>query len=165
MGNITNSSGIGLQSAAPSKENTMSGIPPSQQSAAPGSISVGGISGSKGIAIGHGASATVTEAGASADAIAEAFQPIVEKINTLPAGVAREDAEDAAKKLEAEARKGEQADESRVQRWFEFLAETSSDAWEVGVNTFVNPVAGVSSVFQKIAAKAKEEKAKKEAEK
>jgi hypothetical protein len=62
----------------------------------------------------------VTEGGASADAIAQAFKPIVEKISALPAGAAREDAQDAAKKLEAEARKGEQADESRVQRWSSF---------------------------------------------
>jgi hypothetical protein len=46
-----------------------------------------------------------------------------------------------------------------VRRWFEFLAETSADAWEVAVNTFISPVAGVGTVFKKIAERAKAEKA------
>lgn len=66
------------------------------------------------------------------------------------------------KALEAEARKGDQADEKTITKWLGFLAETAADAWEVAVNTLVNPILGVGKVFQLVAAKAKEEKAKKE---
>ena len=99
------------------------------------------------------------------DEIAQAFAAIVEKVNAMPEGAGKEDAKEAAMKLEAEARKGEEADEGRARRWFDFLAETSADAWEVAVTTFANPIAGVGKAFQKIAEKAKEDKKAKSAEK
>lgn len=127
---------------------------------ASGDINVGDITGSTGVAVGHGAQATVTQVGATGDEIAKAFAAITARVNALPPGPAKEDAADAVKKLEGEARKGDQADESRVHRWFTFLAQTAPDAWEVAVDTFINPVKGVSTLFQKIAAKAKAEQAK-----
>jgi len=58
----------------------------------------------------------------------------------LPEGSARDDAKDAVSKLESEAHKGNQAEEGRVQRLFDFLAETAPDAWQVAVDTFISPI-------------------------
>jgi hypothetical protein len=124
-----------------------------------GEIHVGNISNAGAFAIGH--QSTVTSGGPSADAIAKAFAPLMEKVEAMPAGATKEDAKEAAEKLVKEARQGEAADESRVRKWLNFLAETSSDAWEVAIATMIHPVAGVSTIFQKIAQKAKEEQAAK----
>lgn len=130
-----------------------------------GDIITGDISGSTGVAVGHSAQATVTQSsGTVSDDIAQAFADIVQKVNALPDGPNKDDAKEAVQKLEVEARKGDQVDENRVQRWFSFLAETAPDAWRVAVDTFINPIKGVSTAFQKIAEKAKVEREKKEAE-
>jgi hypothetical protein len=123
-----------------------------------GNITVGNITNATGAAIGHGSSATVIQSGLTGEGIAKVFSTLYQCIEVLPSGPAKEDAKDAVQKLEAEARKGEQADEGRVQRWFSFLAETAPDTWEVAVQTFINPIQGVGLVFQKIAARAQEER-------
>jgi hypothetical protein len=41
-----------------------------------------------------------------------------------------------------------------------FLAETASDAFDVAVATFTNPITGLSMVFKKVAERAKSEKGK-----
>ena len=74
----------------------------------------------------------------------------------MPDGGNKQDAKDTVAKLEAEAKKGDKADEQRVTRLFLFLAETGRDAIEVAVNTFINPILGISTVFQKVAQKSKE---------
>jgi len=102
---------------------------------------------------------TISDAGASTDEIARAFAPVEEKVKAMPAGPPRDDAGAAVEKLKAEAGKGDQAEESTVRRWLNFLAEAAPDAWEVAINTMINPIAGVSTVFKKIAERAKAEKA------
>lgn len=124
-------------------------------------ITVGNITNATGVVVGHGSSSTVNQSGLSGEEIAKVFSTLYERIEAMPTGPAKEDARDAVKKLEVEAHKGEKADESRVQRWFSFLAETAPDVWEVAVQTFINPIKGVSLVFQKIAARAKEKQQKK----
>ncbi|MBN1890635.1 MAG: caspase family protein [Thermoflexales bacterium] len=120
-------------------------------------ITVGNITGSTAVAIGRGARATVRQ-GLSGDEIAHAFGAIMRQVGALPAGADKDDAQDAVQKLEAEAHKGDQAEESRVQRLFRTLAETAPDAWQVAVDTFINPIKGMSTAFQKIAQRAKEER-------
>jgi len=124
-----------------------------------GDIKVGNVSGS-GIAIGHGAQAYVTPG--SADALAVVVKSLLEKVNALPDGPDKKDATDAVARLETEARKGDQAEENRVRRWFSFLAEAAPDVGEVAVASFLNPIAGVGKVFQLVAARAKEERQKKD---
>ena len=137
---------------------------PSTPPTPPGSIQTGDIEGT-GIAVGHGAQAVVTQTGGEvSDEIARAFAAIAEKLSALPDGPNKEDAQDALTKLEAEARKGDQADEGRARRWLDFLAEAAPDAWDVAVNAFINPIKGVATVFQKIAERAKADKAQKEAD-
>lgn len=124
----------------------------------PGSITVGDINKATGVAIGHGAQATVTQAGGAGDEIAKAFAIVLRKVEAMPDGPSKDDAKDAVNKLEAEARKGKQADEGRVRRLFTFLVEASPDVWEVAVNTLVNPIMGVGTVFKKIAERVKAER-------
>lgn len=128
-------------------------------------IHVGDISGGTGFAIGQGAQAIVTQtSGAAADEIARAFSALHQKVSALPEGLDKSVAQNAVQALEAEAHKGEQAAESQVQKWMNFLAETAPDAWEVAVDMFTNPIKGVGTVFKKIADKAKSEQGTKKAD-
>jgi hypothetical protein len=140
----------------------MSENPESKRPETSGSITTGNFTNVTGVAIGHSTQVTVTQIGTSKDEIAKAFAPIREKVDALPDGPDKGVAQSAVKTLETEARKGEQADVKTVTKWLNFLAETAADAWEVAVNTLASPILGVGKVFQLIAAKAKEEKAKKE---
>lgn len=125
-------------------------------------ITVGDISGGTGIAIGTGAQAIVTQnMGAEADQIAAAFKGIEQALTAMPTGQHKESAKRAVKNLKAEAQKGERADETKVQKWMNFLAETGPDVWEVAIDTFTNPIKGIGTVFKKIAEKAKATQEKK----
>lgn len=119
-------------------------------------IRVGNISNSTGVAIGHGARATVNQRYVSPEIIAAMFARLYRVVQAMPEGENKQDAVDAVARLEVEAKKGDQADEQRVERWMLFLAETGRDALEVAVNTFINPIQGISTVFQKVAQKAKD---------
>lgn len=119
-------------------------------------LSVGNINNATGIAIGSNAQASVTQIDASKNEIVQAFTPIYAKVNALPDGPNKCVAESAVKALEAEACKGDQADEKTVTKWLGFLAETAVDAWDVAITTLANPIRGVGKVFQLIAANAKE---------
>ena len=133
----------------------------SSSSAAPstGSITVGDISNAKGVAIGHGASASVTEGGAaSLNEIAQAFAKIAEAVNGMPEGPSKTIAQQAMQGLETEAKKGDQANEKSVGDWFNFLAQAAPDAFEVAIATFANPIAGLGLAFKKIADRARQEK-------
>lgn len=130
-----------------------------------GDIKVGNVSGT-GIAIGHGAQARVNQqTGLTSDEAARLFASLTQKVNALPEGATKEDAQEAVKKLEAEAKKADQADEDRVRRALEFLVEVLPDAWEVTVNTILNPLAGLNTVFRKIAERVTAEREKKSAAK
>ncbi len=128
-----------------------------------GDIKVGNVNG-VGIAIGHGARVSVNQqTGLAADEAARLFTLLTQKVNALPESATKEDAQEAVKKLKTEAQKADQADEGRVYRTLEFLVEILPDAWEVTVNTILNPLAGLNTVFKKIAERVKAEKEKKDA--
>lgn len=121
------------------------------------SIQVGNISNSTGVGIGSNIQQDIhITQGSSADEIARAFSTLMEAVQAKPAGPIKTVAETAVKGLEAEAAKGEQADESNVQQWFTTLAQMAPDILEVAVNTFINPISGLSTIFQKIAKRAKQ---------
>lgn len=123
-------------------------------------ISVGDISGGTGIAIGLGAKAVVSQsAGAASDQIALAFRALQHSLEQMPDGPQKETAAKAVQELEKEARKGDQADASKAEKWLNFLAEIAPDVGEVAVDTFINPVKGVGTVFRKIAERAKADRA------
>jgi hypothetical protein len=128
------------------------------------SITIGDISGGTGIAIGHGAKATVTQGSQTSKGdITLTFKPIRVKIAEAPQSPEKNVAENAIHALETEARKGEQASETTVQKWMNFLADTMPDAWEIAVDTFINPAKGIGTVFRKVAERAKIEREAKNA--
>lgn len=125
------------------------------------SITVGDISGGTGFAIGRGAQAVVTQhTGEGIDQISTLFRTLEQMVSTIANEADRKVAESAIETLEAEARKGDQGDESTIKKWLNFLAETAPDAWEVAIDAFTNPIRGVGTVFKKIADRAKLEREK-----
>ncbi|MEW6401001.1 MAG: toll/interleukin-1 receptor domain-containing protein [Chloroflexota bacterium] len=120
-------------------------------------IHVGDISNSTGVAIGQGAQAQVQQqSGMSADEIVKIFSMLQQHVAKMPPGDEKDETKGALEKLQKEAQKGEAADETRVQKYIKFLAETAPDIWEVAVDTFLNPVKGLSTVFRKVAERARE---------
>ena len=123
-------------------------------------ITLGDISNSSGVAVGHKAHATVIQDGSTADEIALVFKTIHKQLVVMPDGPEKSVAQNTVTALESEARKGKEASETSVKKWLGFLAETAPDVWEVAVDMFTNPIKGVSTVFKKIADKAKSERDK-----
>jgi hypothetical protein len=124
-------------------------------------ITVGSISGSQGIAIGRGATATVTtyQQGSDAESIATAFARLYQAVNDSPATAAQKAvAQQAVEKLEQETQKGETALEAEVGQWFDVLITMLPDIGEVAIDIFLNPIKGVSTVFRKVAAKARDQR-------
>jgi hypothetical protein len=122
-----------------------------------GNITVGNISNAKGVAVGHGASANVTE-GLSGQDVAALFQSLSQRVAELPEGPSKTIAGQAVTGLEQEVNKGEAAKEENLRTWFNFLAQAAPDIWEVAVATLANPMAGFAAIVKLVAKKAKEEK-------
>jgi len=121
-----------------------------------GNIDVGDITSSTGVAIGHGASATVTVT--QTGDVTRAFVELYRALEKQPDSPKKEAATQAVKELEKEANKGDKADEKRTKEWFNILMTMLPDIGEVAINTFINPISGLSTVFRKIAQKAQEGK-------
>jgi len=122
-------------------------------------IKVGDIHNASDTTIGYDAQTHTTQiSGATPDEITMAFSQIMQVVNAMQEGNNKKNASEAVQKLENEARRGDQADESQIQRWLHFIAEISTDVWDVAIATLSNPIAGLGTAFQKIAKRAKEEK-------
>lgn len=122
-----------------------------------GGIHIGSINASGGNVNVAGRDINIQQGGA--EAIAKAFQPLLEKVSAMPEGPAKTVAKGAVEGLQEEAKKGDKAEEGKVQGWFSTLAAIAPDALEVAVSTFINPVQGLSLAFKKIAEKAQQTKA------
>jgi hypothetical protein len=118
-------------------------------------IRVGNVSDSTNVTIGKG---NETSTGTSAEEIAKAFSLLLQAVNEMPESPEQTMAVTAIQNLEVEARKGENADESNVHKWFSFLAEMAPDIYEVAVNSFSNPILGLSTVFKKVAERGRHNK-------
>jgi hypothetical protein len=92
--------------------------------------------------------------------IDKVFLVLIEQIDKLPNNSDKQDAESAVSALKGEAKKAEKADERTVKKWFNFLLETAPDIGQVAIETFLNPIKGLSIVFQKVAERAKAERAR-----
>lgn len=92
--------------------------------------------------------------------IAKVFLALMEKANALANASDKQDAQNAITSLESEAQKSDKADEKKVKKWLYFLAETAPDIGDVAIDTFLNPIKGLSTVFRKIAERAKAEREK-----
>ncbi len=96
----------------------------------------------------------------SIDEIARAFSAILEQASKERDGAKKERAERLVRKLESEARKGEEADDYNVEDWFAALATTSSQTWQVAVTTLSNPIVGIGTIFQQAVQRARNEQEK-----
>ena len=83
------------------------------------------------------------------------FGGLYKALEKLPDGIEKVESREILLKLENEAKKGNQADGGRIQRWLRFLAETAPDVWQVAIETFMHPISGISLVFKKVAERAK----------
>lgn len=86
-------------------------------------------------------------------AIFKTFYQDIDKIQDD--SVDKDAVKQTVKSIEKETEKGESANPKLVERAFKTLAVMSEDIFDVVVATLANPVAGVATVVQKIAAKAK----------
>jgi hypothetical protein len=93
--------------------------------------------------------------GADLAAIAQAFEELKKALEKVPEGPKKAMAAQAVEGLKEEAEKGEDAEEENVVQWFECLALMLPDIGEVAIRTFLNPIDGLSTVFRKVAEKAK----------
>jgi hypothetical protein len=120
-------------------------------------ITVGNVSGT-GVAIGRGASATVTQ-GVSGAELAQLFSVVYQQIEARrdDPDVDKEEIQEQVQKIENEAANGEEANPSKVERWLNGLLQMAPDIFDVTVATLTNPIAGVATVIRKVAQKAKEE--------
>lgn len=90
--------------------------------------------------------------------ISQIFSKLSKLVENLPESPDKSIAQNAVKALQAEASKGNEANETNISKWLNFLAETAPDAWEVAVDSFLNPIKGISTAFKKIAERAKKQK-------
>jgi hypothetical protein len=118
-------------------------------------ISIGDVASGAAVAAGRGASAEVHQ-GLGGDQIAALFKGLHQEISKMPEGPDKTVARTALEGLEVEGHKGEGAAESNVEKWLKFLAQMAPDIFNVAVSTFINPVQGLSTVFQKVAQRMKQ---------
>jgi len=119
-----------------------------------GSISSGGIS-----AQGRDAKVTVNQyQGADAKELAGLFEKLYQHINARPddPNIDKEEIVDTIKKIEAEASKGEEANQSKLGRWMGTLNKMAPDILDVALASLGGPVSGVTAVLKKIADHAKQ---------
>lgn len=123
-------------------------------------ITVGDINGSTGVVVGRNNVVTVTTQGTPLDEFDKVFTDLQKMVSQMPAGDERSEARDAVDKLQAEAKKRNDANETRILKYLNFLFETAPDIWQVAVDTFISPIKGLSTVFMDAAKHAKAEKGK-----
>lgn len=121
------------------------------------SIHTGDLRGNTGLALGHGASATVQQGAAAAD-LAAAFARVYQTIETRPVDpkVDKEEIEDTVKRIEKEtAEKGPAADEGRLERWVKSIGGMAPDILEVMASAFGGPVSAAGTILKKVIERAK----------
>jgi len=125
--------------------------------AQPGSITVGNVEGT-GIAIGHGAGASVQQ-GLSGSDVARLFATVYRRIDERPddPAVDRDEIAVTVREVEQEAAKGADADPDKVEGWLRRLAGLAPDVLEVTLATIANPVAGVTLAVRKAAERVRAE--------
>lgn len=91
--------------------------------------------------------------------LAQLFQTVYQRIETRPAdpNVDKEEVKETVQKIEQEAKKGDEANPTKVERWLKTLKDMAPDIGDVTIACLTNPAAGVAMVIKKIAEKAKAE--------
>jgi hypothetical protein len=102
---------------------------------------------------------TTTTTGIDAAALVEllkAFKDINRQIDVRKEDptVDKEELKETVKKVEAEVKKGEEANPTKVERWLKFLGDMAPDILQVTAATLANPAMGLSLAIKMIAEKA-----------
>jgi hypothetical protein len=120
-------------------------------------IKVGDIKGSTGIAIGRGATATVTT-GLGADELAQLFAPIYLQIAARPPNpnVDNEEIRDKVQQIEKEVKKRDDASEPKLNRWLADLGGMAPDILDVTLSALAGPQAAAITVVKKVTEKARQ---------
>ncbi len=124
-----------------------------------GGVRIGSVTNTGGNVVIAGRDANVALGASQTNEIEKVFAGLLEKAAALPEGPEKAIAHSAVQGLKTEAQKGELAEEPRVQKWFNYLADNAPEIFEVAVSTFLNPVQGLGAVFKKISEKALSERA------
>ncbi len=116
-------------------------------------VSIGSISNVSGgqLNVAGGDIHTTTVSGSGGLTIAQVFEQLTQKVNSLPDGPAKMMAATAVQGLKTEADKGGQADEKTVAQWLGLLAPIAPEIHQAALANFRNPPAGLSPVFKKAA--------------
>ena len=117
-------------------------------------ISVGNITGSKGIAIGRQAQATVTETGIGGNDLAQLFAAAYRQVDARPEhpDVDKVEIKQTVAKIQEEVAKGEQANPTKLQRWLKTLADVAPDVLDVTLTSLTNPALGVAKAVRLLVA-------------
>lgn len=121
------------------------------------SIHTGDLRDNVGVALGHGASASVQQ-GAAASDLATAFAHVYQTIQARPADpkVDKDEIQDTVKRIEKEtAEKGPAADESKLERWVKNIGGMAPDILEVMASAFGGPVSAAGTILKKVIERAK----------
>ena len=94
--------------------------------------------------------------------LAKYFAQIDKQIDARPddPNVDKAELKETVGKIQAEVKKGQEANAAKVERWLHGLAAMADDIFQVTVTTLVNPVAGVGQAIRLIAQKARSEEGK-----
>jgi Ternary complex associated domain 2 len=122
-----------------------------------GGITTGDVKGT-GIAIGHGASASVQQGLRGGD-VPRLFAAVYERIDERPddPAVDKDEVAQTVRAVEQETAKGSDADPGKVEGWLRRLADLAPDVLEVTLATLANPVAGVTMAVRKTAERVRAE--------
>ncbi len=120
-----------------------------------GNIDISGTVDANQTVIGHGNKVTYSEVSGNT------FAPVREAIERRPEDpkVDKEELTATVDRIEKEAAKGAEADESKLDRWIGFVADMAPDVWDVLIATLTNPIAGLGMVARKVAIRSKEARA------
>ena len=90
--------------------------------------------------------------------VEEAFSKIQKSLDQIPESPEKDIAKTAVQQLEVEGKKGDKADEKKVEKWFSTLIDCLPDIGEIAVNTLINPISGLSTAVSKVASFIKKRK-------
>ncbi len=98
----------------------------------------------------------VQESGTSAEELVRLFELINKRIQERPddPDVEKEEIKSTVNKIEAESKKGEAANETKLERWLAYLNEIAPDIADVFLASLGGPASGMTAVLQKVVKRA-----------
>jgi DNA-binding transcriptional regulator YbjK len=126
---------------------------------AEGAYFAGQVQVNHGDVVGRDQTKTIYNAGGDPETLANAFAALYQQVAQKPDLAPQEKADVQAElqEVEQELQKGEQADETFIQRRLRNVKRMAPDILDVVLTTFANPVLGMGMVAKKVAEKMKAE--------